>query len=259
MIQTVILAGGSGTRLKEMTEMTPKGLIPIGGVPMVTHIMRHYASYGFKDFVLALGYKQEAFKMYFSHYDLINNDTTVNIGRWAGSPPQITPDRWRVILSDTGPNTLKGGRLKRIEKYIQGTSFFCSYGDGLADINLKKLLAFHETHGKIVTMTAVRPPAKFGEICQGTDNRVVSFKEKPLDGSRLISGGFFVFNRGIFDYLTADGDLEVGPLELLAEKGEVMAYHHPGWFGCMDTLHDMQNLQELWDSGEIPWRGEYNV
>ena len=259
MIPVVILAGGTGTRLREMTEYLPKALIPIGGKPMIWHIMKLYAHYGFKDFILALGYKQEAFKQYFAHFYQINNDIKVSTGRYYGMchnlgySLDVSGDDWTVTLSDTGENTLKGGRLKRVEKYIEGDTFMCCYGDGLADIDLKALLAFHNSHGKIVTMTAVHPPPRFGEVCRDSDNRVVSFKEKPLDGSHLISGGFFVFNRGIFDYLTVGGDLEVGPLELLAEKGEVMAYHRKGWFGCMDTLNDMLKLQELWDSGKAPW------
>ena len=253
-IPVCILAGGTGTRLKEMTELCPKALIPIGGVPMITHILRWYARFGFNDFVLALGYRQADFKMFFSHYDIINHDITVNVGRYAGEPQNYTTDKWRVTLSDTGLHTLKGGRLKQIKKYIGGDTFFCSYGDGLADIDLDKLLSFHKSHGKIVTMTAVHPPPRFGEICRDSFNLVTSFKEKPPDESRLISGGFFVFDRKIFDYLTEDGDLEVGPLEILAEKGEVMAYHHKGWFGCMDNLSEMNELQSLWDSGKAPWR-----
>lgn len=252
-MKTVILCGGTGTRLKEQTDFLPKPLIPIGGVPMVTHIMRHYASYGFKDFVLALGYKQADFKMYFAHYDLINNDTTVDIGRWAGSPYHITPDRWRVILSDTGLNTLKGGRLKRIEKYIQGPTFCCTYGDSIGDINISALVAFHNSHGKMITVTGVHPTPRFGELCH-EGGKVLSYREKQYEDGCLTNGGFYVMNRGIFDYLTPDCDLEYGVLELLAAKGELMVYEHTGQWVCMDSLNDLLTIQKLWDDGKAKWR-----
>ncbi len=255
-MQIVILVGGTGTRLREMTEFIPKALIPIGGIPMVVHIMRWYAKYGFKEFVLALGYKQEEFKQYFQHYDIINNDIIVDIGRYGGQHYHDLIDYgWKVTLSDTGLNTMKGGRLKRIEKYIQGDTFMLTYGDGISDINLNRLLSFHQSHGKLVTITGVHPIPRFGELYH-ENGKVILFNEKPHDNNCLINGGFMVCNRGIFDYLTEDErcDLEIGPLELITAKGELQVYHHKGFWQCMDTLKDMGELQKLWDEGNAPWR-----
>lgn len=261
MIPTVILAGGTGTRLKEMSEFLPKPLIPIGGKPMVVHIMKHFSHYGFKDFILALGFKQEAFKMYFTNYDIINNDITVDVGRYKDKERYHSHgDQWKVTLADTGENTLKGGRLKRIEKYIEGDTFFCCYGDGLSDIHLTGLLEFHKSHGKLATITGVHPPPRFGEIVYENrlmqDGYVKSFSEKPHDDNYLINGGYFVFNRGIFDYLTPNEwcDLEFGTLELIANKGEMMCYHHKGFWRAIDTLKDLGDLQAMWDKGEAGWK-----
>ncbi len=254
-IPVVILAGGTGTRLKEMTEFLPKPLIPVGGIPLVVHVMRWYAKFGYASFVLALGYRQDAFKQFFRHFDDINGDIVVHTGGiYKGANYPDVRDRWDVTLSDTGLNTFKGGRLKRIEKYIEGDTFLCSYGDGIADIDLRALLAFHQNRGKLVTVTGVHPAPRFGEIHHESGN-VISFSEKP-DGECLINGGFYVFNRGIFDYLTPDEwcDLEKGPLELIAAKGEMAVYEHGGYWGCMDTLRDMGELQTLWDSGRAPWK-----
>jgi glucose-1-phosphate cytidylyltransferase len=256
MIQTIILCGGSGTRLKEMSEFIPKPLIPIGGIPMIVHIMRLYAYYNFKDFVLALGYKQDAFKQYFAHYDIINNDVTLNIGRYQGDNYRHYTDQgWKVTLSDTGEATFKGARLKRVEKYVQGDTFMCTYGDGIGDIDIPALLAFHQYHGKIATVTGVHPSPRFGEI-HHDNGKVISFSEKPHDDNCLVNGGFMCFNRGIFDYLTVDPwcDLEVGPLELLAAKGELQVYHHRRFWKAMDTLKDMGELQTMWDGGHPKWK-----
>jgi glucose-1-phosphate cytidylyltransferase len=254
MIPVVIMCGGTGTRLREMSEFIPKPLIPIGGTPMVVHIMRWYMRFGFKKFVLALGYKQDVFKQYFVNYDAINNDIVVDIG---GNFPGVTcrystGEGMEVILSDTGEHTLKGGRLKRIEKYIDST-FMVTYGDGLGDIDIRKLLEFHYCHGKMVTVTGVHPVPRFGELVHDDTGKVVAYKEKQPDGC-LTNGGFMVMNRGIFDYLTPDCDLEAGPLELLAAKGELMVYEHRGQWNCMDTLKDTHDLQVLWESGLAKWR-----
>jgi glucose-1-phosphate cytidylyltransferase len=237
-----------------MTEMLPKSLIPIGGKPMIHHIMKSYAAHGFNDFVLALGYRQEAFKEYFAHLNEINNDAFIYKGRQMRYD-ETNMDLWDVILSDTGLSTLKGARLKRIEKYIQGDTFLMSYGDGLSDINFNDLLAFHKSHGKLVTITAVHPPPRFGELHVGEGGIVESFTEKPQDTTRLINAGFYVFDRKIFDYLAPDEwcDLELGPLEMIANKGEMMAYHHRGFWRPMDTLNDMIQLQKLWEKGDAPW------
>lgn len=255
-MQICILCGGSGTRLKEQTEFIPKPMIPIGGRPMLYHIMKLYSHYGFNEFVLALGYKQEIIKDYFVHLDIINNDITVDIGQYRGANHHGYADKgWRVTLSDTGENTMKGGRLKRIEKYIRGNTFMMTYGDGIGNINIPELLEFHQKHGRIATVTGIHPLPRFGEIHRQGE-RVLNFTEKPNDPDCLMNGGFFVFNREIFDYLHPDEwcDLEVGPLEMVANDGELMVYHHTGYWGCMDNLKDMSELQKLWNDGKAPWK-----
>ena len=258
MIPVVILSGGMGTRLREMTEFLPKPLIPIGGIPIIVHIMKLYSHYGFKNFVLALGHKQEMFKQYFAHYDLINNDCTILKGRYmSGNCNDSYGNSWNVTMVDTGENTMKGGRLKRVEKYIKEDTFMCTYGDGLSDINLQKLLSFHQSHGKIATITGVHPIPRFGEIHR-EESKVISFSEKPQNDDCLISGGYMVFNRKVFDYLTEDVwcDLEIGPLELLAAKGELQVYHHKGYWQCLDTMKDMGEIQKEWETGRARWKVE---
>jgi glucose-1-phosphate cytidylyltransferase len=256
-MDVVILCGGSGTRLREQTEFLPKPMIKIGPYPMVVHIMKLFSHYGFNDFILALGYKQEVFTEYFSHYNIINADLTLYTGRFQGNPYQryMPIDDWQITLSDTGLNTMKGGRLKRVEKYIHGDTFMLTYGDSIGDINIPELLSFHESHGKIATVTGVHATPRFGEIHHDS-GRVLSFSEKPQNGDTLINGGFFVFNRGIFKYLSDDEccDLEVGTLELIANKGEMMVYQHRGYWGCMDSLKEMNDLNNLWEKGLAKWR-----
>lgn len=254
-MQVCILCGGSGTRLKEMSEFIPKPLIPIGPYPMVVHIMKLYAHYGYKDFVLALGYKQEAFKMYFRNYDIINHDVTFRTGIPTNPIYTGREEQWCVVLSDTGDNTFKGARLKRIEQYIQGDTFMLTYGDAVSDVDLDKLLSFHKSHGRLVTVTGVHPAPRFGEI-HHDNGKVISFSEKPHDDECLINGGFMICDRKIFDYLTEDSwcDLEVGPLELLAAKDELRVYHHRGFWKSMDTLKDMGELQTMWNEGKAKWR-----
>ena len=250
-MQIVLLAGGTGTRLKEMTEFMPKPLIPIGGKPMITHIMDVYSHYGYNEFILALGYKQEVFKQYFAHYELINYDIRVDILQQKYLRYNKTND-WIVTMSNTGEHTLKGGRLNRVKKYIKGDTFFLSYGDSIGNINIKELLEFHNSHGKMVTVTGIKPPPRFGEIHREGE-KVISFDEKNSNSDCLINAGFFVCNTGIFGYLDDDCDLEKGALEEIANDGEMMVYHHKGWWGCCDTLNDMIKLQSLWDSGDAPW------
>jgi glucose-1-phosphate cytidylyltransferase len=250
-MQTVILCGGTGTRLKEQTEFLPKPLIQIGGKPMIWHIMKIYAHYGYTDFVLALGYRQECFKDYFAHFYEINHDmilTELGIS-WK---PII--EKWRVVLSDTGLNTLKGARLKRVERYIKGNTFMCSYGDGLSDVNLYDLLSFHKSHGKIATITGVHPSPRFGEI-HHVGGLVQEFTEKP-QGECLMNGGFMVFNRGVFDYLSEDEncDLETDCFHDLTQDKELMVYHHKGFWKCCDNLYDMGVLQNMWGAGNPKWR-----
>ncbi|WP_045212900.1 glucose-1-phosphate cytidylyltransferase [Desulfonatronovibrio magnus] len=257
-MQTVILCGGLGTRLREETEFKPKPMVHIGNKPILWHIMKIYAHYGFNEFVLTLGYKGDDIKDYFLHYEAMNNDITLELGKPDCISMHNCHDEagWRVTLSNTGEQTLKGGRLKRVEKYIQGDTFMLTYGDGVADVDVKRLIEFHLSHGKIATVTGVNPIARFGELkIEGA--QVKSFQEKPqvADGG-LISGGFFVFNREIFDYLTPDEacDLEHGVLETIAAQDQLMVYVHRGFWYCMDTLRDMEKLDAMWKKNQAPWK-----
>jgi len=253
----VILCGGMGTRLREETEAKPKPMVKIGGKPILWHIMKIYAHHGFKDFILCLGYRGELIKDYFLNFDMLNNDFTITLGqnREIVKHNNLDESDWQVTLADTGPDTLKGARLKRIEKYITGDEFMVTYGDGVADIDIKKLLAFHRAHGKLATVTGVRPPSLFGELKVNGDKTAL-FSEKPQAAAGLISGGFFVFNRGLFDYLTAeDGcDFEKGPLERIAAAGQLTVYHHEGTWACMDTYRDVQYLNRLWEQDRAFWK-----
>lgn len=253
----VILCGGLGTRLREETEFRPKPMVNIGNRPILWHIMKIYAHYGIRDFILALGYKGDMIKNYFCHYEIMNNDVTIELGR----PEHICIHQrhdevgWKITLADTGEKSLKGARLKKIQKYIPEETFMTTYGDGIANIDIKALLAFHQQHGKLATVTGINPAARFGELCL-EGNRVKSFQEKPRDGQGLINGGFFVFNRGIFNYLTEEQncDLEYGAMEKIARKGELMVFKHEGFWACMDTLRDMDYLNALWEKNQAEWR-----
>jgi len=255
--KVVILCGGLGTRLKEETEFKPKPMVTIGNKPILWHIMQIYAHYGFKDFILCLGYKGEAIKEYFFNYDILNNDFTVKLGAKKTVTMNNKPDvsDWAITLADTGANALKGARLKKIEKYIKEDTFMVTYGDGVGNINIKKLLEFHKSHGKLATVTGVRPPSLFGEL-QVKNNKAVIFSEKPQTSTGLINGGFFVFNKKIFEYLTDDDkcDFEKGPLEKIASKGELMVYTHDGAWACMDTHRDVEYLNKLWQTNEAFWK-----
>ena len=251
-----ILAGGVGTRLVEETEVKPKPMVAIGGRPILWHIMMHYASYGYKEFAIALGYKGEVIKRYVIDYCVLNGDLTVNL-----ETAQVTRKEngaashdWVVQLVDTGEATQTAGRIKRLAPYLGDSTFFLTWGDGVSDVNLHKLLEFHRSHGKLATVTAVRPPARFGRLDLEGDN-VATFSEKPQIGEGWINGAFFVLEPGVFDYI--DGDLsqwEREPLEHLARDGQLMAYRHTSFWQCMDTLRDKHLLESLWDSGKAPWR-----
>ena len=253
----MILCGGLGTRLREETEFRPKPMVNIGNRPILWHIMKIYSHYGIKDFILALGYKGEMIKNYFCHYEIMNNDVTIELGR----PEQICIHQrhdeigWQITLADTGEKSLKGARLKKIQKYISEDVFMTTYGDGIANIDIKALLAFHRRHGKLATLTGINPASRFGELNIAGD-QVTSFQEKPKNGEGLINGGFFVFNRGIFDYLTEETncDLEYGPLEKIARDGQLMVYKHEGFWACMDTLRDMDYLNALWEKNQAEWK-----
>jgi glucose-1-phosphate cytidylyltransferase len=256
-IKTVILAGGRGSRLSEETTVRPKPMVEIGDVPILVHILRIYAASGFNDFVIALGYRGDIIKDFFVNYRMRNSDLTVELAtgaiRFAGPPV----DDWTVRLVDTGQDTLTGGRLLRLRGLLErdGT-FMLTYGDGVADIDVAALLAFHRKHGKLATVTAVRPPGRFGVMALDAGNRVTAFSEKPQAGEGWINGGFFVFEPGVFRYLE-DGDvtvLEGAPLERLAAGGELMAFRHDGFWHPMDTVRDRAALHELCRSGRAPWQ-----
>ena len=256
-MQVVILCGGLGTRLREETEFRPKPMVEIGAHPILWHIMKIYAHYGLTDFILCLGYKGEMIKEYFYHYEVLNDDFTIELGNHKNIEIHNSHAEtgWRVTLADTGDKALKGARLKRIEKYIIGDQFMMTYGDAVANIDINALLAFHRIHGKLATVTGINPTSRFGEL-KIKDNRVESFTEKPRTGSGLINGGFFIFDRSIFDYLSTndDCDLEIGPLEKLAREGQFMVYKHTGFWACMDTLRDMEYLNNLWNENKAEWK-----
>jgi glucose-1-phosphate cytidylyltransferase len=256
-IQTVILCGGMGTRMREETEYRPKPMVEIGGRPILWHIMKSYAAHGFTDFVVCLGYKGEIIKDYFLNYEAMNNDVTVELGR----RESITvhgghqENGWRVTLVDTGLQTMTGARVKRAGRYITSDRFMLTYGDGVSDVDLEGLLEFHEKSGTLATVTGVHPSSRFGELLVAGD-RVAQFSEKPQTHDGLINGGFFVCERGVLDYLADDPAcvLEREPLEKLAAEGQLSVYKHRGFWQCMDTYRDYQQLNHLWDSGGAEWK-----
>jgi glucose-1-phosphate cytidylyltransferase len=255
-LKTVILCGGLGTRLREETEYRPKPMVDVGGKPIVWHIMKVCAHFNLSDFVLCLGYKGQMFKEYFLSYEALNNDFTIDLGRKSRIEFHGHHDEqnYSVTLADTGAETMTGGRIKRIRKYVGDDPFVVTYGDGLADVNLSALIEFHRSHGKIATVTAVAPPSRYGVLKIEGDNRVSRFMEKPQQESR-VSAGFFVFNPAIFDYLGGDDTvLEHAPLERLAREGELMAFRHDGFFYSMDTYREYLALNEMWNSGSAPWK-----
>lgn len=253
-IKVVILCGGRGTRLVEETEYRPKPMVRIGSRPILTHIMDIYSSYGFKDFILTLGYKGEVIKDYFLNFDYYTNDFTIDLEKGKVITPHTRrhPD-WRITLADTGENTLTGGRIKKIESYIKENTFMMTYGDGVSDIDISALLSYHREKGRIATVTGVRPMTRFGEL-EIEDGLVKEFREKPQVQAGLINGGFFVFERQVFDYLSDDGSLEKEPLENLARDGQLAIFQHEGFWHCMDTYRDMESLNKLWASGNAPWK-----
>ncbi|MFP4089797.1 MAG: glucose-1-phosphate cytidylyltransferase [Cyclobacteriaceae bacterium] len=253
-MKVIILAGGFGSRLGSVTDIIPKPMVEIGERPILWHIMKTYAHYGFKDFVICLGYKGDVIKDYFYNFSKHNCDTTVSLKDNSVTYHNHCAEDWNVTLAETGLNTLKGGRIKRIEKYLDDDTNMLTYGDGVANINLPELLAYHESHQKIVTTTGVHPPSRFGEIVQ-EDGRMLSFKEKPQTSKGFINGGFMVFDRKMMDYLSTDEDcdFEFNTLEKLASKGEVMTYLHEGEWECVDTVRDVSHLNKLWKNGNAFW------
>jgi glucose-1-phosphate cytidylyltransferase len=248
-----ILAGGKGTRLAEETSVKPKPMVEIGGKPIIWHIMHIYAHYGFKDFVVALGYKGEVLKRWMVDYAALSSDVTVNLGTGNVTAHNNGIIDWSVELIDTGLDTMTGGRIKRLQPYMGDETFMVTWGDGVADIDVNKLLAFHKSHGKLATMTAVRPPARYGHLVfEG--NRIAEFTEKPQIGEGWINGAFFVLEPGVFDYIDGDETMwEHEPLERLARDGQLMAYKHDSFWQCMDTLREKHILESYWQNGDAPW------
>lgn len=256
-MKVVILAGGLGTRLSEETEVRPKPMVEIGGRPILWHIMKHYAQHGFKEFAIALGYKGDMIKRYFLDYAHLNSNFTVHLGSGDVMRRDVSRDDWTIHLVDTGLHTITGGRLKRLESLLGRDTFLMTYGDGVSNVNLKELVAFHRRHGKLATMTAVRPPARFGSMVFAGDDdpRVVKFAEKPQAGEGWINGGFFVLDPTVLEYIAGDDThWEAEPLERLAAAGQLIGYRHPDFWQCMDTMRDVRLLEAHWASGRAPWK-----
>lgn len=253
-MKVVILAGGFGTRLAEETEIRPKPMVEIGGRPILWHIMKGYAAHGFNEFALCLGYKADMVKRYFLDYARINSDFTVQLATGDVLRQQVCRDDWTVHLMDTGLNTMTGGRVKRVRHHVGQDTFLMTYGDGVCDVDIRKLYEFHKKHGKLATVTAVRPPARFGGMLfEG--KRVKKFTEKPQAGEGWINGGFFVLEPAVLEYIGGDETYwEREPLERLAAEGQLMAYQHEGFWQCMDTVRDLKLLESLWAGGKAPWK-----
>ena len=255
-MKVVILAGGLGTRISEETHSKPKPMITIGDRPILWHIMKIFSCYGYNDFVICLGYKGYVIKEYFSHYFLQDSDVTFDFKKHNEvNIHQHRTEPWRVTLVDTGKDSMTGGRVKRIQKYIGDAPFMLTYGDGVADVDIHQLIEFHRSHGKIGTVTAVKPPGRFGALSLQENGEVWAFEEKPKGDGSWINGGFFIFQPEIFSYL--DGDhtvLEQEPLQTLAKEGELHAYKHDGFWYAMDTVKDRNYLEQLWETGNAPWK-----
>jgi len=251
-MKVIILAGGLGTRISEYTSLIPKPMIPIGGKPILWHIMKTYAHYGHKDFYVALGYKSEVIKEYFLNYRSLNSDFSINLETGKVLPHHLDPVDWNVTLANTGENTMTGGRVKRLKKFIGNEACMLTYGDGVSDINIDKLFEFHRSHGKMVTVTAVRPVARFGEL-ELDNSSVIRFQEKPQLHEGWINGGYFIVEPEFFNLIQGDETLlEREPLEIAATQGQLMAYRHEGFWHCMDTKRDHELLESLWKKGS-PW------
>ena len=255
----IILCGGLGSRLHEETEFRPKPMLEIGGRPILWHIMKLYAAHGFREFILCLGYKGDLIKDFFLNYQAYQTDFTVH----PGNSKQIeyhnhngTPEDWKITLAETGLTAQTGARVHRAGRYVQGDTFCLTYGDGLGDIDITALLKFHQTHGKIATVTGVRPPGRFGELEAEGSGKVLQFNEKPQNTQGMINGGFFVFKREFLNRLQDQDDLvlETEPLQRLAREGELMAYPHQGFWQPMDTYREFKMLNEIWSTGKAPWK-----
>jgi glucose-1-phosphate cytidylyltransferase len=253
-MKVVILAGGLGTRLAEETEVKPKPMVEIGGRPILWHIMKHYAHYDFKEFFIALGYKGEVIKRFFLDYYGLNGSMTINLTSGQVEMHKREIEDWIVHLIDTGPDTLTGGRVKCMERWLRDDTFMVTYGDGVCDVDLQELLKFHRQHGRIATVTAVRPPARFGGLAFD-DNHLADFIEKPQAGEGWINGGYLVLEPEIFNYLEGDqSSLEAEALERLAADRQLVAYPHYQFWQCMDTLRDVRLLESFWQEKRAPWK-----
>ena len=255
-MKVIILAGGWGTRLEGDFERLPKPMVPIGNKPVLWHIMKIYSYYGFDEFIVCLGVKADVIKNYFFNYEILNSDFTIDLSNGDISyTNSYEKNNWKITLVDTGLNTLKGGRIKRIEKYLDSDINLLTYGDGVSDVDIQKLVDFHNSHGKTITITGVHPPARFGELIEN-NGKVELFQEKPQASQGLINGGFMVFNKELLDYLSEDEncDFEVGPLEEIARNGDVMVYKHNGSWECMDHGRDVAHLNKLWKNDQAFWK-----
>lgn len=257
-MKTVILCGGYGTRIRDVSDDLPKPMIPIGNYPILWHIMKYYSTFGHKDFILCLGYKSEVIKDFFVNYEIRANDFTITLG----SDDSVNYKRrhgeegWKITMAETGNNTMTGARVKRIQNYIGNDEYFMlTYGDGVGDVDLEKLIAFHLSHGKIVTLTGVRPPGRFGELEYDQQNRVLGFNEKPQTSAGRINGGFFICNREIFKYLNDDENLilEQEPMKALVQDGQLMVYAHEGFWQPMDTSREFSLLNKMYENKQAPW------
>ena len=255
-MKVVLLAGGYGTRISEETEIKPKPMVEIGGKPILWHIMKMYSSYGFNDFIILLGYKSYYIKEYFANYFLHQSDITIDLRTNALEVHNNSSEPWRVTLVDTGLDTQTGGRIKRAKKYIGDEPFLLTYGDGVSDINITETVDFHKKHGKTLTMTAVQPEARFGNLDISENMHIKNFVEKPLDEGGWINGGFFVCEPSVFDYLSEEEGcvFELTALQTIAKENELVAYKHTGFWHCMDTLRDRNHLNQLWVEGNAPWK-----
>ncbi|MEM0134162.1 MAG: glucose-1-phosphate cytidylyltransferase [Thermoplasmatales archaeon] len=254
-MKVVILAGGFGTRLSEETEIKPKPMVEIGEFPIIWHIMKIYSFYGFNDFVICLGYKGYAIKEYFANYFLHKSDLEIDLKRNEVSFLNSTAEPWKITLVDTGLNTMTGGRIRRVRKYLEDGTFMLTYGDGLSDINIMSLLEFHKRHGKLVTVTAVQPAGRFGSLTINSENNISSFVEKPPGDNYWINGGFFVVEQGAIDFIEGDESIwERTPIEEISKREQLVAFKHEGFWHPMDTLRDKNFLKDLWQAGKAPWR-----
>lgn len=254
-MKVVILAGGYGTRISEESDLKPKPMIEIGGKPILWHIMKHYSQYGFNEFVILLGYKSYVIKEYFANYYLHNSDVTINTAKKSLEIHDNYSEDWKITLLETGLDTMTGGRVKKAQKYINNEPFLLTYGDGVSDVNISELLKFHKTHGKKITMTAIQPEGRFGALEIQNNNQVSKFLEKPKGDGSWINGGFFVCEPSVLNYIAGDSTIfEREPLEQLAKDGELFSYKHDGFWKCMDTLRDKNQLNEMWETNKAKWK-----